>query len=275
MHALRCAAVLAAFALLSALATAGEPRVYAHRGATESAPENSLAACAAAFALGASCEVDVRATRDGALVLMHDWTAGRTTLARGRVARLTLAELRVLPLRRSASERVPTLEQVLALPRGGQALLLDLKQDDAAFHARLASVVSGAPASAEVVLGVRSEKQARSLRALLGRRAQVALIGSPREIEALARAGAEQIRLELAWLARDARLAARVRASGSRLLVLVTGREAAELDAALAHTPDALLCDDAAAALARIAADRAEVPARAASAGSAARGAGP
>jgi glycerophosphoryl diester phosphodiesterase len=258
MRALRWATTLTAFELLSALALAEEPRVYAHRGATASAPENSLAACAAAFALGASCEVDVRAARDGALVLMHDASVARTTNARGRVARLTLAELRGLALRGSASEHVPTLEQVLALPRGGQALLLDLKQDDAAFHARLASVLAEAPASDEVVLGVRSEAQARALRALLGRRAQVALIESPREIEALAAAGAEQIRLELGWLARDARLATRVRASGSRLLLLLTSREPAALDAALAYAPDALLCDDPSAALARIAAQSAE-----------------
>jgi glycerophosphoryl diester phosphodiesterase len=263
------------FALLPALALAEEPRVYAHRGATARAPENSLAACAAAFALGASCEVDVRAARDGALVLMHDASVARTTNARGRIARLTLAELRGLPLRGSASEHVPTLEQALALPRGDQALLLDLKRDDEAFHARLAGVLAGATASGEVVLGVRSEAQSRALRALLGRRAQVALVGSPREIEALAAAGAEQIRLELGWLARDPRLAARVRASGSRLLVLITGRREAALDAALAHAPDALLCDDPSAALARIAANRSAVSAHEASAGSPAHDAGP
>ena len=150
MPALRCIAALAAFALLSALAMAGEPRVYAHRGATESAPENSLAACAAAFALGASCEVDVRAARDGALVLMHDETVARTTDARGRIAKLTLLELRALRLRGPAGERVPTLEEVLALPRGGHALLLDLKQDDAAFHARLAQAVAAATAPRRV-----------------------------------------------------------------------------------------------------------------------------
>jgi len=260
MPPLRWVAALTACALLPALASAAEPRVYAHRGATASAPENSLAACAAAFALGASCEVDVRAARDGALVLMHDASVTRTTNARGRISRFTLAELRGLSLRGSASEHVPTLEQVLALPRGDQALLLDLKQHDDAFHARLASVLARAPASGEVVLGVRSEAQSRALRALLGGRAQVALIESPRELEALAAAGAEQIRLDLAWLTRDARLAKRVHASGARLLVLLASRESGALDAALAYAPDALLCDDPSAALARIAANRTGAP---------------
>jgi glycerophosphoryl diester phosphodiesterase len=275
MHALRWVAALTACALLPALSPAEEPRVYAHRGATASAPENSLAACAAAFALGASCEVDVRAARDGALVLMHDASVARTTNARGRIARLTLAQLRGLSLLGSAGEHVPTLEQVLALARGGQALLLDLKREDDVFHARLANALADAPESAGVVLGVRSGAQARALRALLGRQEQVALIGSPREIEALSAAGAEQIRLELGWLSRDDRLAARVRASGARLLVLVTGRGQGAIDAALSHAPDALLCDDPVAALARIAAHPSGGPAREASTGGAAHAAAP
>lgn len=251
---LRARTGFAALLLLAAAAHAEAPRVYAHRGATESAPENSLAACAAAFALGASCEIDVRAARDGALVLMHDATLARTTSGRGRVASFRLAELRALPLRGATSERVPTLADALALPRAGHALLLDLKQADEAFHRRLASAVARAPASGEIVLGVRGESQARALRRLLARHAQVALIEAPREVERLAAAGAEHVRLKSEWLAREAGLAERVRASGARLLVLLDDGSAGALDAALAHTPDALLCDDPAAALARIAA---------------------
>ena len=248
MRALRALALLATCASLAASGRAGTPRVYAHRGATQAAPENTLAACAAAFALGASCEVDVRATRDGALVLMHDASVSRTTYGQGRVAALPLGELRALALRRSASERVPTLEEALALPRGGQALLLDLKQADAPFHARLARLL--ASAEGEVVLGVRSEAQARALRGAVPALEQVALIEGPHQIEALAAAGAETIRLEWAWLARASGLATRVRAAGARLLVLVPGAEARELRAALVHAPAALLSDDPATALA-------------------------
>src|SRR5262245_25766645 len=49
------------------------PAVIVHRGASAFAPENTLAAYAAALAQGADgCEVDVRRTRDGVLVLFHD-----------------------------------------------------------------------------------------------------------------------------------------------------------------------------------------------------------
>jgi glycerophosphoryl diester phosphodiesterase len=99
----------------------------AHRGASVAAPENTLAAVRAAAVLGADMvEVDVRRTRDGALVLIHDATLTRTTdaarvlPARGpwRVGDLTLAEVRRLDAGNThspvhAGEPVPTLADVL------------------------------------------------------------------------------------------------------------------------------------------------------------------
>ena len=146
---------------------------------------------------------------------------------------------------------MPALRELLALPRRGQSLLLDLKQDDPAFHGELERALGrAAPAPRELALGVRSEAQARALRGALPAFPQVALIGSPRGIETLASAGAETIRLMESWLARDPSLAARVRAAGARLLVLVPGRAEHALRGALAHAPDALLCDDVDGALA-------------------------
>lgn len=61
-------------------------RAYAHRGGAREAPENSLAAFRHAAALGFEClETDVRPTRDGVAVLMHDATLDRTTDGSGRV----------------------------------------------------------------------------------------------------------------------------------------------------------------------------------------------
>ncbi|MEI5102538.1 glycerophosphodiester phosphodiesterase family protein [Streptomyces sp. PmtG] len=79
--------------------------------------ENSLAAIRGAFADGAGIvEVDVRLTRDGVPVLVHDAAADRTTDGSGRVADLTYAQVRGLRLRerlggkRTAltGERVPS-----------------------------------------------------------------------------------------------------------------------------------------------------------------------
>ncbi len=98
--------------------------VAAHRGASRSQPENTVAALRAAAALGAhQVEFDVRRAADGAIVLMHDESVDRTTDGSGLVAELPLAELRRLDAGRHrgpefAGERVPTLDEALeALPR--------------------------------------------------------------------------------------------------------------------------------------------------------------
>jgi glycerophosphoryl diester phosphodiesterase len=70
------------------------PEVVAHRGATTEAPEHTLAAYRHAAAIGADgVEVDVRMTRDGVLVCVHDRRIQRTSNGRGVVSALRLDEL--------------------------------------------------------------------------------------------------------------------------------------------------------------------------------------
>jgi glycerophosphoryl diester phosphodiesterase len=97
------------------------PRVIGHRGAAAVAPENTLTSLRKAKELGAVwVEFDVKLTRDGAAVLMHDERLERTTDGQGAVAQLTLAELQKLDAGAwfgpsFAGERVPTLADALAL----------------------------------------------------------------------------------------------------------------------------------------------------------------
>ena len=106
--------------------------VIAHRGGT-GAPENTLAAFRHAIALGVDfVEMDVRATRDGHLVLMHDGSVDRTTNGHGAVADLDFATIRSLDAGRKcaprfAGEKVPTLDEVLDLCRGRVNVYLDYK----------------------------------------------------------------------------------------------------------------------------------------------------
>lgn len=73
------------------------PRVIGHRGAAATAPENTLAGLRQAQALGATwVEFDVKLTRDGHPILMHDSRLERTTNGRGRVAATSLQEARRL-----------------------------------------------------------------------------------------------------------------------------------------------------------------------------------
>jgi glycerophosphoryl diester phosphodiesterase len=112
--------------------------VIAHRGDQAAAPENTLAALEHAEAVGADAlEFDIRMTRDGIPVLMHDETLNRTTNATGLLRRFTRAELETVDagvrFRGGAAtpHRIPTLEQVLdrfrALP-----LVIEVKERVAA-----------------------------------------------------------------------------------------------------------------------------------------------
>lgn len=96
-----------------------ERGICAHRGFSNTAPENTLPAFREAILAGVQMiEFDVAQTKDGALVLMHDETVDRTTNGSGRVTELTLQQLQQLDAggwknRRYAGTKVPTLQQAL------------------------------------------------------------------------------------------------------------------------------------------------------------------
>lgn len=95
-------------------------QVFAHRGASAYAPENTLPAFALAMEQGADgIELDVHLSRDGELVVIHDKALDRTTNGTGLVKDHTLAELQALCADNGmpgfAAARIPTLEEVLTL----------------------------------------------------------------------------------------------------------------------------------------------------------------
>jgi glycerophosphoryl diester phosphodiesterase len=102
--------------------------VIAHRGASADAPENTMAAFELAIRQGADAlELDIRLSRDGVPIVLHDPTLDRTTKLRGRAAARTAVELR--------SVLVPTLNDVLGrFP--STPLLLDLKEAAAQLAVR-------------------------------------------------------------------------------------------------------------------------------------------
>lgn len=97
------------------------PRIIGHRGACGLAPENTVASFRKAAELGVRwVEFDVHLSADGVPVVIHDDTVNRTTSGRGKVAKLSLAELQALDAGtwfqpRFQGERVPTLEAIVAL----------------------------------------------------------------------------------------------------------------------------------------------------------------
>ena len=64
-------------------------KVFAHRGASGYAPENTLVAIKKAIEMKADgIEIDIQLTKDGKIVVMHDWKVDRTTTGRGYVYEL-------------------------------------------------------------------------------------------------------------------------------------------------------------------------------------------
>jgi glycerophosphoryl diester phosphodiesterase len=115
--------------LLAATCAAQERRiaVIAHRGEHLSHTENTLAAFQAASDLGADFfELDVRTTKDGKLVLMHDGTVDRTTNGKGEVANMSFDEIRALEVR--GGGKVPTFDEALALAEGRIGVYVDCKR---------------------------------------------------------------------------------------------------------------------------------------------------
>lgn len=97
------------------------PIVIAHRGAAGEAPENTLAAFQLALEQGCDAfELDVHLSKDGQIVVIHDFSVDRTTSGQGAVNQLTVEEMKQFDAGAwfnptYAGERIPTLEEVIAM----------------------------------------------------------------------------------------------------------------------------------------------------------------
>lgn len=158
------------------------PRVYGHRGAAGVAPENTLPSFALAIALGAThLELDVHATRDGEIVVLHDPLLDRTTDAVGPVRERTWAEVaaldagwhfshdgRTFPYR-GQGVRVPRLAEVLAaFP--GQRFNIEIKQGDPPIVDATLALLAAAGALERTLLAAEHDDIMAAIRAAGGER---------------------------------------------------------------------------------------------------------
>src|SRR5580765_3764143 len=134
------------------------PLVFAHRGGSALAPENTMAAFDNGLALGADgLELDVHLSRDGVVVVHHDPLLDRTTVLRGPIAARTEEELR--------RAQVPTLAEVLARYRDPR-IIVEMKVNTADLAARTIEVVRRAGAVDRVCLGSFGLRVLRAARAM-------------------------------------------------------------------------------------------------------------
>ena len=117
---------------------------YAHRGLHGGEiPENSLAAFERACEAGVGIELDVQLSRDGVVMVFHDYTLVRMTGKEGKLSDLTADELSSLTLANSG-ETIPTFAEVLALVDGRVPILVELKGEsvDTSLCERVAAHLS-------------------------------------------------------------------------------------------------------------------------------------
>ena len=132
--------------------------VAAHRSAHLVHPENSLAAIRDAIAIGADIiEVDVRKTKDGVYVLLHDEKIDRTTTAKGAVSNYTYDELNAIPLLQNGqptNERIPTFESALLAAKGRIMVDIDFKLDSTQDAINVCKLISEAGMQKQVLFFV-------------------------------------------------------------------------------------------------------------------------
>ncbi|MEX6691296.1 glycerophosphodiester phosphodiesterase family protein [Danxiaibacter flavus] len=136
--------------------------VIAHRGNHQHVPENTLASFEQAIACHADfVEMDLRTTKDGKMVIMHDATVNRTTNGSGKVSDLTYNELMQLTVRpASASDtghyKIPLFEDALRICTGKIHIYLDFKD---ANVVQAYDLIKAAGMEKQIVVYLNKEEQ--------------------------------------------------------------------------------------------------------------------
>lgn len=108
--------------------------ILAHRGASGTAPENTIVAFKKALVDGCDgFEFDVQQTKDGKIIVFHDWTLERTSNGQGHLRDYTLEELKKLDVgswfsEEFQGERIPTLEETLDIIPNDKLINIELKE---------------------------------------------------------------------------------------------------------------------------------------------------
>lgn len=172
----------------------GPVRWQAHRGGgAHEAPDNTMAANRYAWGLGGIPEADLRTTRDGVIVCLHDETPARTTDAPDDRKDRPVSELRFEEIRAwdagvkfNASfrgEKVPSLEEAFAEMRGRpeRMMYLDLKQVDLR---RLGELIEAYGVNDQVIFTHHVQSNCKQMKALAARvRSMLWIGGSAERIE--------------------------------------------------------------------------------------------
>lgn len=141
-------------------AQTSSPEIIAHRGASYDAPENSLAAFRLGYAQKADAvELDIHLTKDGRIIVLHDPNTKRITGVDKPVVEQTFAELRTQDAGKwkgaqFAGEKLPSLDEVIALVPADKKLVIEIKCGPEAIPALKETLAkSGRPDRQFLIIG--------------------------------------------------------------------------------------------------------------------------
>ena len=224
---------LASTAAVQAAPDPPDPDVVlvAHRGAVgQGQPENTLAAYRQAIASGAEAiEIDLRGTKDGEIVVIHDSTVDRTTNGSGAVADHARALGRQLAEGRG--ERIATCGEVLQLVAGaGIVLLLDIKKGGVLDRRQVVHLTEEHGAVANVIVGPRNLADLRAFRELNPDLRTLGFVDEIEDIAPFVQAGADIIRLWPEWIYANPALVTRVHELGRQAWTIAGDAPRLELE---------------------------------------------
>ncbi len=216
----------------------------AHRGGiVPGVPENTMAAFRRAIQEGAHViEIDLRATSDGEVVIMHDDTVDRTTNGHGKVSHQTWAELQKLDA--GGGERIPTFEQVLQLVAGTRvSLLLDIKEGGKLDKRKVVQLTEQHHAVASVIVGPRRLSDLRAFHELNPDLKTLGFVKELEDIEPFVKAGVDIIRLWPEWIDDNPGLVDRLHRMGKPVWVTADDAPRARLAQIIRQGVDGILSD--------------------------------
>ncbi|MDN3652078.1 glycerophosphodiester phosphodiesterase family protein [Thalassotalea ponticola] len=217
----------------------------AHRGGTGlGEPENTLAAFEQAIRDGIDViEIDLRSTKDGAIVVIHDETVNRTTNGRGKVIDHTLAELKQLDAGRG--QRIPTYQEVLQLlVETDITLLIDIKNTPPIKAFDVIRITEQYNAISKVIIGPRDVDDLIAFRRLNPNIRTLGFILTIDDIEPFIQAGVDIIRLWPQWIYANPDLVNQLRRLGKPVWTTVGAPQRGELEKLMSLGVTGILLDN-------------------------------
>jgi glycerophosphoryl diester phosphodiesterase len=135
------------------------------RGARAYEPENTLSSYKKALELGVDAvELDVRMTKDGEIIVIHDAEVDRTTNGKGLVSQLTLKEIKQFNIEKD--QKIPTLEEALDFLDKKMKVLIELKETG--FEGKMLKTIQKKGLEKNVIIVSFLEEALRKVRELNG-----------------------------------------------------------------------------------------------------------